>query len=349
MEGVINLEIVHDYKSIPLTSAEIGYLWNTYLLNSKAKYASTCLLETIEDPNIKEIVQSVLELTEKNLNGAETIYNTVDHPLPYAFSENDIRLNSGKLFSDKLILHTLKLYLAVAITQYGFGLSLVARKDVKNMFRQSMQDSLNLLDKIDEVALNKGIFIRTPNIPIPEKVEFAKDNSVVGRFIGHKRPMTALEVASMFNTSISNYIVKANIMGLAQTMKDDKIRDFYDKIIATLKEHTEDLNEKLQNENLLTPSNLNSELFNSTENPFSDRLSLFIAFTLLGDLIATYAVSKVNVVRKELMLALTHLSGEVALLIKDAMDMMIQRGWLEEMPKNVDRYDIIDSNEKNEI
>nr|WP_274601605.1 DUF3231 family protein [Clostridium rhizosphaerae] len=168
----------------------------------------------------------------------------------------------------------------------------------------------------------------------------------MGKFIGHKRPMTALEAASMFNASLSNCITKANIMGLAQTMKDDKIRDLYEKIVRTLKEHTEDLNVKLQNENLLTPSNLNSEILNSTESPFSDRLSLYYAYTLMGDLLGTYAISKINVVRKDLMLALTHLSGEVLLLIKDASDIMTERGWYEEMPKNVDRYDIIDSNEE---
>lgn len=36
------------------------------------------------------------------------------------------------------------------------------------------------------------------------------------------------------------------------------------------------------------------------------------------------------------------------MLIKDGADIMIKRGWYEEMPKNVNRYDIIDSNEGEE-
>jgi hypothetical protein len=340
------MEIVHDYKSIPLTSAEIGYLWNSYLLNSKSKHGIMYVIKYIGDPNIKEIFQSAMDMSAKNLEGIKNIFDTVNHPIPYAFSENDIRLNSGKLYSDKIMMHTLKLFLTVGIAQYGFALSLVARKDVKTFFKESLQESLKLLDRADEVALNKGIFMRTPNIPVPDKVEFAEDKSIMGRFIGHKRPMLALEVASMFNTSMSNYIAKANIMGLAQTMKDDTIRDFFEKAVRVLKEHTEDLNEKLQEENLLVPTNLNSEILNSTEAPYSDRLSLFIAYAVLGDLIGTYAISKVNIMRKDLMLSLTHLSGEVLLLIKDAVEIMTKRGWYEEMPKNVDRYDIIDSNEK---
>jgi hypothetical protein len=341
------MEIVHDYKSIPLTSAEIGYLWNSYLLNSKSYYGITYVIKNIDDPNIKEVFQTAMGMSQKNLEGIKNIFDTVNHPIPYAFSQNDIRLNSGKLYSDKLILHTLKLFLSVAISQYGFALSLVARKDVKDFFKGSMHESLDLLGSIDEVALNKGIFMRTPNIPVPDKVEFAEDKSIMGRFVGNKREMTALEVASIFNTSTSNYIAKANIMALAQTMKDDIIREFYEKAVRVLKEHTEDLNEKLQNENLLVPTNLNSEILNSTESPYSDRLSLFIVYAVLADLIGTYAISKVSIMRKDLMMTLTHLSGEVLLLIKDAIDIMTKRGWYEEMPKNVDRYEIIDSNEEN--
>lgn len=343
---MIKLEIVHDYKSIPLTSAEIGYLWTTYLINSKSKQAISYIVETSHDPNIKDIMKSSVELADKNTEGVKAIFETVNHPIPYGFSEHDVKLGSEKLFSDKLTLHTLKLFLSVGISQYSFSLSLAARDDVKALFNAGIQASLSLLNKTDEIALNKGIFMRTPNLPVSEKVEFAEDSDIVGRLIGRKRPMTAIEAASMFNTSLSNYIVKANIMGLSQTMKDDKIRDFYEKVISALKEHTQDLNEKLLVENLLTPSNLNSELSKSTENPFSDRLSLFVAYTLLGDLLGTYAVSKVTVMRKDLILALTHLSNEVTFLAKDAMDIMIKRGWYEEMPKNVDRYDIIDSNEK---
>jgi hypothetical protein len=340
------MEIVHDYNSIPLTSAEIGYLWSSYMLNSKAKNAILYTIKYIDDTNIKEIFQIAMDMLKKNLDGIKNIFDTVNHPIPYAFSENDIRLSSGKLYSDKLVLHTLKCFLTVAISQYSFALSLAARKDVKKHFRDGVQESLNLLDNIDEVALNKGIFVRTPNIPVPEKVEFAQDKSVVGKFLGHKRQMYALEAAIIFNTSMSNYIAKANIMALAQTMKDDAIRDFFEKAVSVLNEHTEDLNEKLQIENLLVPTNLNSEILNSTESPYSDRFSLFIAYAVLGDLIGTYAISKVNIMRKDLMMTLTHLSGEVLLLIKDAVDIMIKRGWYEEMPKNVNRYDIIDSNEE---
>lgn len=85
-------------------------------------------------------------------------------------------------------------------------------------------------------------------------------------------------------------------------MKDDTIRNFLDKAISVLKEHTEELNAKLQKENLLVPTKINGELTDCTESQFSDRLSLFIAFSALGDLVATYAMTKINVQRKDLML-----------------------------------------------
>jgi hypothetical protein len=44
--------------------------------------------------------------------------------------------------------------------------------------------------------------------------------------------------------------------------------------------------------------------------------------------------------RKDVFMILSQLSSEVILLIKDATDLMIERAWFEEMPRNIDREDI---------
>jgi hypothetical protein len=38
---------------------------------------------------------------------------------------------------------------------------------------------------------------------------------------------------------------------------------------------------------------------------------------------------------------LSQLSGEILLIIKDATELMLERSWFKEMPKNIDREDII--------
>jgi spore coat protein CotF len=343
---VFDLEIIHDFKTIPLTSSEIGSLWTTYIVNSKAKLTIMYTAETTEDQNIKEILQECINLSEKNIEGVKEIFNSADHPIPYGFSNYDVKFSSSKLFSDKLILHTLKMYIEVAVIQYSFALAQSARFDVRSFFSEGLSNGINLMNKVDALALNKGIFVRTPNIPVPKKVEFAEDKSMLGRFIGHKRPMTALETAGIFNLSMFSFIIKANMIAFAQTITDDRIKDYLYKTIRTLEEHTEELNDILHKENLSTPSNLDSEVLNSTEAPFSDKLSQYCTFTMLGDLMVIYSLCKLSLFRKDLAIKATHLSGEVAYLIKDSIEIMIDKGWFEEMPKNVDRADIIESNEK---
>jgi len=68
--------------------------------------------------------------------------------------------------------------------------------------------------------------------------------------------------------------------------------------------------------------------------------TLFTCYTTLGDVLTTFSIGKLGALRKDVFMALSQLSGEILLLIKDAVNLMLERNWFEEMPKNIDREDI---------
>jgi hypothetical protein len=90
---------------------------------------------------------------------------------------------------------------------------------------------------------------------------------------------------------------------------------------------------------LAFPPSLESEVLNSSEPFLNDRLAMFTSFTTLADVLMTFSTGKVGVMRKDVLMTLFQLSSEILLLVKDATDLMLERGWFEEMPKNVDRKD----------
>lgn len=57
-------------------------------------------------------------------------------------------------------------------------------------------------------------------------------------------------------------------------------------------------------------------------------------------MLTTFSIGKLGALRKDVFMALSQLSGEILLLIKDAVNLMLERNWFEEMPKNIDREDI---------
>lgn len=53
MEGLRNLkEISHHTEHIRLTSAEVGHLWNTYMIESAIHHILVCFLNHVQDNDI---------------------------------------------------------------------------------------------------------------------------------------------------------------------------------------------------------------------------------------------------------------------------------------------------------
>lgn len=334
------MDIRHDANSIRLTSSEIAYLWAFYALNSPAKYIISYIVEKCKDEDIRSVMQSSVDLSNKILEGIKVIYNSVNLPIPYGFNEKDVNIKGDNLFSDTLWLSLLKSYTLAGLSNYGIALPMAGRSDVKQFMTNCLTSAIELSNKIDEIALQKGIFVRTPYIQIPENIEFAHHKSILGSFIGHKRTLNCMEIAQVFNTSMINRIGEALLTGLSQIISNQKIRDFMVKGRRVLKEHAETLDTILVNEYLNTPQVYNTEVLNATTSPFSDRISLFFAVTMITNILSVYSVAKLSSMRKDIFLTLTQLSSEAFLYLKDGIDIMIENGWFEEQPQNVDHEDI---------
>jgi hypothetical protein len=338
--GGMTMKVKHEINSISITSSELAFLWNTYLLNSKSKHVLMYAVAQCDDKDIRSVLQLALDLSAQSLDKVKKIFDDENQRVPYGFSDEDVYVTAPKIYSDKLMLYVLQVYISVGLSNYGTAIALAPRQDTRKFFTDSMISTIDLSNKIDDVSLEKGIYLRTPNIPTTQKVEFAEDKSIMGKIIGHKRPLTALEISGVFTSSLVNSIAEGYLLGLAQTIEDTRLKDFLNRAKKTLKEQTETLNDILNKENLTFPTNLESQVLNSSEPVFSDRLSMFTAYATLADVLTILSIGKLGSMRKDIFMTLSQLSGEILLLIKDSTDLMLERSWFEEMPKNVDREDI---------
>jgi hypothetical protein len=336
------MEVNHEFNSIPITSSELAYLWNTYLLNSKSKHILMYAVTQCDDKDIRSVLQLALDLSAQALDKVKDIFDNVNQKVPYGYSEEDVYVNAPKIYSDKIMLYTLQVYMAVGLSNYGTAIALAPRQDIRKFFTDFMISSIDLSNKIDDISLEKGIYLRTPNIPTTQKVEFAEDKSIMGKLIGGQRPLTALEISGVFNCSFVSSIAEAYILGLALTIVDTRLKDYLSRVKKTLKEQAVTLNEILHKEDLTFPPNLESEVLNSTEPVFSDRLSMFTAYATLADVLTVFSIGKLGSMRKDVFMIIAQLSSKILLLIKDATDLMLERNWFEEMPKNIDREDLTD-------
>jgi hypothetical protein len=335
------MKITHDTSNIKLTAGEVAELFNSYLNNS----ASICVLsyfaEKAQDPDIKSILNASLNASRTIVEQIKDIFNTVNHPVPKGFSEEDVNLKAERLYSDRFMLTYVRYMSKFALTNYAEARASSTRSDVRNLFNQAISSTLELFNTSDDVLLGKGLYIKEPSIPVPDMIDFIEKQSFLNGFFGDKRPLNATEINRLSLSFHRNALGKAFLIGLCQTTKDKEIKEYLIRGKNISEKEMESICSFFKKENLPIPLSLDAEVTTSTEPVFSDKLTLFhvVALDALG--LASTGISLSRVMRRDLSVLLTRFMGEIALYAEDGFNLMIDRRWFERMPQAADRKELI--------
>lgn len=181
-----------------LTAPEMGKLWATYMGNSMSSYILSYFLEQVEDPDIKKLLQHAKGLTEEFQSNVKDIFTKENVPIPYGFTQEDVNLGAPKLFEDEFYVHYLKYAAKAGLSIYSIALPLMYREDVKTFLTYCMKATMELMEQIKAILMDKGFIIKPPIIPAPEKVNIATTHYLSG-FIGDVRPLHSLEIAHLYD------------------------------------------------------------------------------------------------------------------------------------------------------
>jgi hypothetical protein len=248
----------------------------------------------------------------------------------------DVNIGAPRLFEDVFYVYYLKYAAKAGMSIYNIAIPLVYRKDVNEFFRYCMVSTIDLMDQIKEVLMNKGLIIKPPLIPIPEKVDFVHQEFLNG-FIGHVRPLHALEITHFYDNIENNVTSKALIMAFAQVAKDEKIRKLFEKGRDITSTNIENYMQKLHDENLPSPSFVDDLVTTSTFSPFSDKLMLFHKMDMFSMKMRTFGNSIAVNGRHDVGLVYIKSFMKIGVFVEEAARIMIEKGWMEEPPKAAER------------
>jgi hypothetical protein len=319
-----------------LTSAEMGKLWATYVGNSMSKCILSYYIQHVEDEDIKALLENALKLSLEFMKTTEDIFKTENFPTPKGFSNEDVNLGAPRLFEDEFYVHYLKYAGKAGMSIYNVAVPLVFRKDVKEFFTYCMDSTMALMEQINDILMNKGFIIKPPIIPVPDKVEFIHQDFLNG-FLGHVRPLHALEIAHLYDNIENNVTSKALIMAFSQVVKSEKIRKLFIRGKDLSHKHIEQYMEKLHNENLPSPSLLDHLVTTSTSSPFSDKLMLFHKVDMFSMKIRAFGNSAAVNGRHDIGLLYARSLMEISSFVEDAAKTMIENGWMEQPPYAANR------------
>ncbi|RPF50098.1 DUF3231 family protein [Aquisalibacillus elongatus] len=329
----------HDLNN--LTSAEVTNLWNTYMNDSGAICHLKYELSHVEDEEIKSVLQYALEMSQSHVKQIEDFYNQEGHPIPRGFSiEEDVDVSAPRLFTDVYFLNSANQMGKIGLGNYGIAITHATREDVFQFFKTCINESVELINKCKELLMKKGLYSKTPYLPVPENVDFVNQKSFLSGFFQEKRPLTGEEIMNLYSNFERNALGSATMMGYSQIAQDNEVMKFLLRGKELANKHTKIFGEILKQNDTPIPMTWDSEVTDSTSYVYSDRKMMFYSTALIALSITYYGAGLAASPRRDVGAVYSRLITELMKYADDGAKLMIKYEWMEEPPRSVDRDEL---------
>ncbi len=333
--------IQHNLSNIKPTAAEIGHLWSTYLAETQAVSMLKHMVAKSKDPDYYTVLQLQLDTASKNIELMKEMFNIIQHPIPFAFGENDVDINTPQLFDEEFSVKYTRLMTKIILLNHSLSFSECTRSDFRSLFSRFVDGAKGVIDRADDVLLAKGVYSKPPYIIAPDTVDFVQRKSYYGSFFGNKRPLNALEIINIFKILEYKMVMKALKLGFSQVVKSDEIRKHLNQGVLFTDKQIKALRPIIEREGLPAPIQLDYQVTDSKESPYSDKLILFHIINVVGYLINLYGLGLSRILKKDIAVTYIRFIADLLAYSKDGVDLLIKNGWLEKIPGTADRRELI--------
>lgn len=332
-----NKSRVEGNQNDPLTSAEVGKLWTTYMGNSMARCVLRYFLQHVNDAEIRNVLEEAFRLADRLAQTVADLFVKENHPIPVGYTEEDVNLNAPRLYADEFYLHYLKYTGKAGISIYGIAIPLMSRQDVREFFTDCLVTTVQLINDVNVLLDAKGFLVKPPYIPAPKTIDFVKKQRYLNGFFGNIRPLQALEITHLYDNIQNNAVSGAVLVGFSQAAKLQQVKDYFKRGKQIAAKQYDILSELLNKDDLPTHPLMNHLVTDSTESPFSDKLMLFHKMDMFALRIRTYGNALAFSARHDVTAAYARLTVEVGNYVEDGANILIDLGWMEQPPQAADR------------
>lgn len=326
---------------VRLTSSEVGGLWANYITDSLFICVYRYFLAKVEDKEIQTVLEHALDLSKQHVEVVANIFKEEGHAIPQGFTEEDVNVDSPRLFSDEFPLFYTKHMTKGALATYGVVLSHTYRNDIREHFMSCISSTMELFNEATGLLLSKGLEIRSPYIPYLEKVEMVDEQGFLAGWWGKQRPLTAAEITHLYSNIQTNHMGTALATGFGQVASSEDVKEYMKRGKEIAKKHVNLFSNYLHRNDLPSPITWDSFVQPINERPFSEKLMMFHISLMNASGIGNYGTSMSATQRRDIAADYTRLLGEVGLYAEDGMNLLIKNGWLERPPHAADRNELM--------
>lgn len=325
------------HNDIKLTAGEIATLWSQYQSDTMAICVLKHFLSKVEDSDLYPVLQYALDRSQHHVKVISEIFDADKFPLPVGFTDDDVNINAPPLFSDIFVAMYIRHMAILGMAAGTVAVGMCARADASRLFMEIVAETVELHNKARQLLLEKGVYVRTPFLSTPDKVEFVSKQSFLTGFFGEKRPLTAMEITHLFFNVLNNALGKAMVMAFAQAATSRDVEDFMLRGKEVCEKHIDLFGDVLMQDDLPSPMTWDAHVTDSTIAPFSDKLMLFHINVMAAAGISNYAAAAAASQRRDIGFLYARLLPEIVLYAEDGLKLMIDNHWLEEPPLATNR------------
>ncbi|PAV27824.1 hypothetical protein CIL05_19950 [Virgibacillus profundi] len=336
-------------KEVNLTASEIAEVWGAYMNASLTSTVLSYFIEKVEDEDISPVLEQAQTLSQSQLKKLTSIFEQENKPIPIGFTNEDVNLEAPRLYTDNYFLQYVFQMGMLGMASFSAAVGMSTREDIYQFFSEGLTKFNELHETALSVSKSKGLYNSPPSIPTPKEVDFVKKQSFLTGWFGERRPLTALEIASLFSNIVHNSLGVATLTGFSQVAKSKEVTEYISRGMQIAKKHVNVFSSILNEQDVPAPMGSDSMVTDSNNiAPFSDKLMLFHVTGMIALGIGFYGLSISTNIRRDLVANYTRLTAEIALYSEDGANLMIDNEWLEEPPRMVDRDELAKSNTRKE-
>ncbi|WP_419887850.1 DUF3231 family protein [Neobacillus niacini] len=319
---------------VKLTSAEISALWANNINITVVICMMTHFLDTCTDPDIRKLIEDTKRLAETHINQIEQLFLKEQIVIPEGFSaEKHVVPKAEKLFSDLYYIQCILQISKFGVASHTAGLTVSAREDVRQLFKEHMDEVSNLYNNVVNKMQEKGIYVRMPYMNYPSEVDFVNKENFLTGWLGRRRSLLGIEVTHLMINIIQNEMGMQMCSGFSKVTQDSELREYFLRGKNMCKHIVSSIHDVMEESEVPSASTWDQSVTDSTVAPFSDQLMLFIVGILSNLGMAAYGAGISTTMRRDISAMYANFLTKTAAFGEDGMNLMIERKWMEQPPQ----------------
>jgi hypothetical protein len=315
-----------------LTPAEISNLWNSYIANTMGVWVSRHFIATTQDQELLKMLKFTEEIALKESEQSKLFLIEDGQPLPQPFDENDVKINALPLFTDNYVILLKYGLVQAANTVYSLSLNTSSRSDILSFYKKCLENSSELLRQCMNLIQNKGLQHPEIHIPTPDTIEKVDSQNYLSGLLTDTRPLNALEIGQIVYNFHATETHKEFIKGAAQVTNSKELKEHFQRGVKIFDKQLEIFQSILTKNGLPKLPTWETEIIDTTDSPFSERVLLYKHAALTSQASARYGATLSSTTRIDIGVKFMRLMDETLKYGKEVADLLIRLQFLDQLP-----------------